>query len=206
MPVQRLPRFEMLLADYIRHTEEGHPDLELAKEGLKQIKSLTQFVNEHKRKADSAYRMMTVQGKIKGYGKSVTLLQPGRLLIREGRLLKISRESRKEKETYVFLFNDIIVCSKHKSKGKSEEFDYEEQLELRQCLLEISPLLAPQPIMSPSKQRRNSETGSTENCFRIILKTNGKEYLWKAASSTEKKGWINDIQNAIDAATSLTAS
>lgn len=64
MPVQRLPKYELLLSELLRHTAEEHPDrtnLELA---LQQIRETTQFVNENKRNAENLSRLLSLQNQI----------------------------------------------------------------------------------------------------------------------------------------------
>lgn len=49
MPVQRLPRIEMLLKDLLKHTDEDHPDHFEMNRAFEGISKLTAFVNEKKR-------------------------------------------------------------------------------------------------------------------------------------------------------------
>lgn len=68
MPVQRLPRIEMLLKDLLKHTDENHPDYFELSKAFEGISELTAFVNEKKREAENFEKMAAVQRKM---GKKV---------------------------------------------------------------------------------------------------------------------------------------
>src|SRR3990167_2750123 len=64
MPVQRLPRIEMLLKDLLRHTTEDHPDFKPLSSAYEGILSIANFVNEKKREAENFSKMAAVQRKL----------------------------------------------------------------------------------------------------------------------------------------------
>jgi FYVE/RhoGEF/PH domain-containing protein 3 len=48
-PIQRIPRYEMLLSDLVKHTWDSHPDMESLQKALAVIKANAQFVNAQKK-------------------------------------------------------------------------------------------------------------------------------------------------------------
>jgi len=48
-PVQRVPRYEMLLMDMVKNTWETHPDLQSLQKALAAIKEIAKFINTQKK-------------------------------------------------------------------------------------------------------------------------------------------------------------
>ena len=69
MPVQRLPRLELLLKDQLKNTETSSPDYSKNETAYEQIKQMTSSINEHKKQTDSMQRLMAIQQKVKGKNK-----------------------------------------------------------------------------------------------------------------------------------------
>jgi len=190
MPIQRLPRFELLLTDYLRNIDVDHPDYSNAKKALKYIKEIASFVNEEKRKADHFQRTLALQKNIKG--KKFSLMQPGRELTKEGSLIQIV--GTKEKEIYVFIFKDMMVITKRKSnKGLAEsEFEFKRQIKGSDLSFDIlSPGITP---ISPKK----SASLSNQETLKLVDKSKNEVLILKFLSAAEKKKWMIDIHNCME--------
>eukprot|EP00455_Lapot_gusevi_P042289 TRINITY_DN4993_c0_g1_i3.p1 TRINITY_DN4993_c0_g1~~TRINITY_DN4993_c0_g1_i3.p1 ORF type:complete len:458 (+),score=111.70 TRINITY_DN4993_c0_g1_i3:96-1469(+) len=118
-PVQRIPRYALLLREVIRNTDPSHPDYERLQQALAKIETIASHINEGKRDAEHRSKLLEIQHRIQGDFDS--LLQPHRHLIREGLLsLKRSGFMSSEKEYQFFLFNDLLLwisASSNKFKG-----------------------------------------------------------------------------------------
>ena len=66
LPVQRLPRYEMLLRDITKHTWKSHPDLPSLTKALAGIAEVTAFLNESKRTNENMSRMIEIRNKLAG--------------------------------------------------------------------------------------------------------------------------------------------
>jgi hypothetical protein len=64
MPVQRLPRYEMLLSDLLKHTETFSVDYKPLVTALQQIKEINKAINESKRELDSQHRIQAVEANL----------------------------------------------------------------------------------------------------------------------------------------------
>jgi hypothetical protein len=81
MPVQRIPRYELLLRELKRYTLKTDPGYPALEEAFDKIKAIASHVNEEKRKIESMSKLVEIQSKIQGdFG---TLLQAHRHLIRK---------------------------------------------------------------------------------------------------------------------------
>mmetsp|Transcript_8088 Transcript_8088/g.34037 ORF Transcript_8088/g.34037 Transcript_8088/m.34037 type:complete len:491 (-) Transcript_8088:82-1554(-) len=114
MPVQRLPRYEMLLKDILKHTWVDHPDYEDLQQAVGIINGIATFVNERKREEENFSKMADVQRRMVGK-KTPDLVQPHRKWMKEGELLELEQGG-KEVERYLFLFTDMLLCANQKGQ------------------------------------------------------------------------------------------
>jgi len=115
-PVQRVPRYQMMLAELAKETADDHVDAAALKTALGGIKAAAHSINEAKRKAESAQRMTALAQQIIGIPPTCAfrLLQPHRQFVAEG-VLKIKEDARL-KEILLFVFNDVLIVGRPKSK------------------------------------------------------------------------------------------
>lgn len=104
MPVQRIPRYKLLLEDFLKHTDKTHPDYENIKSALLRINEVAAYVNESVRKSDNAKKLISLSVKGANFDN---LIAPHRYMIREGPLKVI--EAKKKEIKHFFLFNDLLV-------------------------------------------------------------------------------------------------
>ena len=95
MPVQRIPRYVMLLEDMLKHTWDDHCDREAIGSALDKISGVAAEVNEAKRRAEDMNKVLEVQDSISSLLSGIkkdagltTLVDPARRYIRQGRLRK----------------------------------------------------------------------------------------------------------------------
>lgn len=106
-PIQRIPRYRLLLEDIIKNTDPGHPDYSSTTSALETIKEVAVKVNEEVRKFENLKKMAEVR-KLFGKVKEVKdLITESRYYIYEGPLYKVCR--RKNKRFYFVLFNDLLI-------------------------------------------------------------------------------------------------
>ncbi|PVD33339.1 hypothetical protein C0Q70_04593 [Pomacea canaliculata] len=120
MPVQRIPRYRLLLEDLLEHTHKKDPDYLQLKEATQQIGKITMHINEDIRKHENFQKMLAIQ---KCFDSSAPqILKPGRLFLKEGPLKKASRKGGNYHERMFYLFNDMLLYGKPRlldSGGKS---------------------------------------------------------------------------------------
>jgi len=120
MPVQRIPRYVLLLRELKKHTPEGHPDREQLTLALSKIEAVAAHVNEAKRHVENMSKLLDIQNRIKD--AQFLLFKPDRRLLREGMLRRLREEyvldhsgtraaelSTESVEQLVFLFNDLLL-------------------------------------------------------------------------------------------------
>lgn len=115
------------------------------------------------------------------------MFQPGRVLTREGLVIRIDLKRKKEKKNYLFLFSDILVISKPRSKNTKSKYEHKETFPLFQCTLQ-------ETVSDPGVEDQDREL-----CFKLTL-TEGATFIWKASTWFEKKSWVTDFTKCIQTA------
>jgi len=113
MPIQRLPRYVLLLQELVNHTRTDHPDYQNLKSALDKMQDVADYVNDKKRMAENLNGVLTIQSHLTGEIKS--LAKPHRRYVRQGPLVLI--EGEKKYTRYLFLFNDILIVTRRKEGG-----------------------------------------------------------------------------------------
>lgn len=114
MPVQRIPRYKMLIDLLIKHTPPDHGDYENLLQAQKKIVDVAQWVDSYKSNNDM---MAELSGKIVGMG--VPLMQAGRKFIFQGQLSKKPSSGKSGATTvrWFFLFSDVLIYAQEKKKA-----------------------------------------------------------------------------------------
>ncbi|KAI1318827.1 hypothetical protein EDD11_005673 [Mortierella claussenii] len=85
LPVQRIPRYKLLLQDLLENTWPEHVDHQDIATALEKISSRADEMNERKRQYENHEKVLLVQNRIIGHYKT-PLVQPHRKVVREGML------------------------------------------------------------------------------------------------------------------------
>ncbi|GAB6021654.1 FYVE, RhoGEF and PH domain-containing protein 6 [Chamberlinius hualienensis] len=115
-PVQRVPRYELLLKDYLRKLPEDSVDRADTEEALRLVASAADRSNEAAKKIDKFKRLLEVQDWL---GGSVDLVSPTRELLSQGKIYKISARSGDHQERHLFVFTDLVLlCSSRRMANR----------------------------------------------------------------------------------------
>jgi len=118
-PVQRLPRYEMLLRDLLKHTWPEHPDYKNLQKSLDIIRFSVMQINESKRQDSTKKKVAQFQDKFKNPGQLEHVLLKGNF-ISEG-VAKFYDEKDRVVKAYLVLFDEQLVFAKRFSDLKKEE-------------------------------------------------------------------------------------
>ncbi|KAL2918478.1 hypothetical protein HK105_201879 [Polyrhizophydium stewartii] len=75
-PVQRIPRYKLLLEDLVKHTPENHPDYGDLNKALKRISEVATFVNEEIRKHENVLQIIEIQKNLLNLHESKSPVTP----------------------------------------------------------------------------------------------------------------------------------
>eukprot|EP01102_Stenamoeba_stenopodia_P014619 TRINITY_DN487_c0_g1_i3.p1 TRINITY_DN487_c0_g1~~TRINITY_DN487_c0_g1_i3.p1 ORF type:complete len:714 (+),score=189.35 TRINITY_DN487_c0_g1_i3:267-2408(+) len=116
-PVQRIPRYNLLLSELMKKTPESHPDHQLINKALQQIKEIADHVNYSVREQENRTKLLKILEDTKKYVGFEPLLLPHRVLIHEGEV----KLTAADKIQWMLLFNDILVFANITDRNEKKE-------------------------------------------------------------------------------------
>ncbi|CAH1757975.1 1539_t:CDS:2 [Entrophospora sp. SA101] len=187
LPIQRIPRYRLLLEQLFNYTVESHPDYKSLKKCVEQISTIADEVNEKIRDAENQQRVLEIQTQVEGLPTNI--IDPARRFIYKGDLFKVmpKKPSSSTKPSYVstkdvrvhFLFNDLLLfCIEFQGK-----LLYKGDINLKYAMVRaLEEDAADQPF-----------------CFQVIVKQNDadRRHTVRATSYDEQVKWIERINAAI---------
>ncbi|XP_073802992.1 FYVE, RhoGEF and PH domain-containing protein 4 isoform X3 [Danio rerio] len=105
-PVQRVPRYEMLLKDYLKKLPEDDEDRSQAQKSLNIISMAATHSNMAIRKMENLKKLMEIYEML---GGEEDIVNPSNELIKEGQILKLAARNTSSMERYLFLFNNMLL-------------------------------------------------------------------------------------------------
>lgn len=118
-PVQRIPRYELIVKDLLKHTSDDHPDHPYLLDAQRDIKRLAEKINKGRRSAEEAEREARVIQEIEAHIEGVeNILNPQRKFLRQEIVMEAKSVGGK-KDRSLFLFSDLIICTTLKRKSGS---------------------------------------------------------------------------------------
>ncbi|XP_042367083.1 FYVE, RhoGEF and PH domain-containing protein 4-like [Plectropomus leopardus] len=173
-PVQRVPRYEMLLRDYLRKLPKDNPDYDLAHKSLQTISMAATHSNSAIHKAESLKRLLEIYEMV---GEE-EVVNPTNEFLREGRLLKLAARNTSAMERHLFLFNNFLLCCTPKFSLVGQRFTV-------RCRIGVDGMQV---------QQTNNEDHP------YTFQVSGKERTLElqASSEQDRDEWIKVIQEAID--------
>ncbi|KAJ8678665.1 hypothetical protein QAD02_014452, partial [Eretmocerus hayati] len=116
-PVQKIPRYELLIQRLLKHTDPSHPDYQLLTAALKEVHELVVKINCTERESleweQQQSTLKEVQSLVEGLAGIVT---NDRAFIRHD-LVSIASNQGTRKERGLFLFSDLLVVTSIKRRS-----------------------------------------------------------------------------------------
>mmetsp|Transcript_30063 Transcript_30063/g.83965 ORF Transcript_30063/g.83965 Transcript_30063/m.83965 type:complete len:1151 (+) Transcript_30063:52-3504(+) len=115
MPVQRIPRYVLLLREVVKHTPTNHDDMESLEQALKNVQWLANEINDSQKMAEKQNRVLDLQGRL-GAGTS-WIVAPHRVFLCEDDLWILNVNVFKCYSFRLILLNDhLLVCKRAMSQ------------------------------------------------------------------------------------------
>lgn len=172
-PVQRLPRYELLLRDYLKNLPEDHPDHQPAQKSLQTISMATIHSNSAIEKAEGLRKLLEIYEMV---GEE-EVVNPTNEFLREGRLVKLAARNTSAMERQLFLFNNFLLCC-------SPKFSLVGQRYMVRCRIGVDGM---------NVQRTINEG----HPFSFQVSGKEKTLELQASSEEERDAWIKVIQEAV---------
>ncbi|KAL8168417.1 UNVERIFIED_CONTAM: FYVE, RhoGEF and PH domain-containing protein 2 [Gekko kuhli] len=174
-PVQRIPRYELLLKDYIRKLPPESLDREDAQKALEMIFTAAKHSNAAIAEMERLQNLWEVYHRL---GLEDDIVDPSNELIKEGPIQKISFRHNGTSEKYLFLFNNLLLYCVPKVIHVGAEFQVHSRIDVEGMKVrELNDVEFPHAFLVSGK-RRTLEL--------------------QARSQEEMSDWIKAFQTAID--------
>lgn len=120
MPIQRIPRYQLLIQELLKKTVPEHPDHEDLQHALAKILQLAEEMNSSKRDSELIGKVADVQKALifpEYSTRKRAIVTALRRYLREAKMHEVYENNDRSSSNYLFLFNDCIVVTKPKKKG-----------------------------------------------------------------------------------------
>ncbi|CAK9813263.1 Rac guanine nucleotide exchange factor JJ [Anthophora plagiata] len=108
-PIQRVPRYKLLLQEVLQHTPNKHKEYNLLQVCLVEVEKAARHINTLIEEHEETQKLLKLQ---KCIANSINLVKPGRKLIKQGALMRVSRRGSSAYRRYFILLNDILLYCK----------------------------------------------------------------------------------------------
>lgn len=120
MPVQRIPRYSLLLRDLLNNTWADHIDYEDLRDAVEKVRSVAQYVEDFQEESYNVAKVREISQSLSGKNKEflASLVAPHRRFVRESDVDVVSREKGLRKSLHIILFNDLVVFTRQKRSSQ----------------------------------------------------------------------------------------
>uniref|UniRef100_A0A8C3X5N5 FYVE, RhoGEF and PH domain containing 3 n=1 Tax=Catagonus wagneri TaxID=51154 RepID=A0A8C3X5N5_9CETA len=163
-PVQRVPRYELLLKDYLKRLPEDAPDWKDAERSLELISTAANHSNAAIRKMEKMHKLLEVYERL---GGEEDIVNPANELIKEGHIQKLSAKNGTAQDRHLFLFNSMILYCVPKLRLMGQKFSVREKMDISGLQVQdsVKPNAAHTFIITGKKRSLELQTRQTFKAF-----------------------------------------
>ncbi|XP_049740040.1 FYVE, RhoGEF and PH domain-containing protein 6 [Elephas maximus indicus] len=169
-PVQRIPQYRLLLTDYLKNLLEDSGDYRDTQDALAVVIEVANHANDTMKQGDNFQKLMQIQYSLNGHHE---IVQPGRVFLKEGTLMKLSRKVMQPR--MFFLFNDALLYTTPVQSG---------MFKLNNMLS-----LAGMKVRKPTQEAYQNE---------LKIESVERSFILSASSATERDEWLEAISKSIE--------
>ncbi|XP_027858699.1 FYVE, RhoGEF and PH domain-containing protein 5 isoform X1 [Xiphophorus couchianus] len=167
--IVRVLQYRMLLTDYLNNLSPDSKEYEGTQAVLVIVSEVADQANDNLKQGENLLRLVHIEYSVKG---KRDLLKPGRIFVKEGTLMKVSRKSRQPR--HLFLMNDIMLYTYPQQDGKYR----------LKNTLSLSGMKVSKPVVD-----------NVLNCLRIEV--SDVTITLSASSVGEREDWFHTLSRAI---------
>ncbi|CAG5983654.1 unnamed protein product [Menidia menidia] len=167
--IVRVLQYQMLLRDYQNNLSPDSKEYEDTQAALMMLSEVADQANDNLKQGENLLRLVHIEYSMKG---KRDLLKPGRIFVKEGTLMKVSRKSRQPR--HLFLMNDIMLYTYPQQDGKYR---------LKNTLT-LSGMKVSKPVLD-----------NVLNCLRVEV--SDITITLSASSVGEREDWFHTLSRAI---------
>ncbi|NWZ68531.1 FGD5 protein, partial [Acrocephalus arundinaceus] len=111
--VHRVFQYRVMLTDYLNNLCPDSTEYEATQAALFIVSEITDQANDNMLQAENLQKLVHIEHSVRGQSG---LLQPGRIFVKEGTLMKVSGKNRHPR--HLFLMNDVLLYTYPQKDGK----------------------------------------------------------------------------------------
>uniref|UniRef100_A0A2K5ZBG3 FYVE, RhoGEF and PH domain containing 3 n=1 Tax=Mandrillus leucophaeus TaxID=9568 RepID=A0A2K5ZBG3_MANLE len=171
-PVQRVPRYELLLKDYLKRLPEDAPDRKDAESKL----------GPRAPRREKMHKLLEVYEQL---GGEEDIVNPANELIKEGQIQKLSAKNGTAQDRHLFLFNSMILYCVPKLRLMGQKFSVREKMDISGLQVQdiVKPNTAHTFIITGRKRSLELQTRYGTGCFYETFKAFGGAFSQDEDSS-----------------------
>eukprot|EP01084_Bolivina_argentea_P084050 152115_1 len=184
LPIQRLPRYRLLLSEIVKNTQASHPDHGDLSLALQKVENISLEINSRMKEFERRETVKKIERKFDG---AIRILEPHRQFVSEGKLWKVCRN--KDRLYHFFLFNDILIYASSYGRG----YKFHNQLPINaafKCL-----------VLEDA-----SAYGSEKNGRIFSIVSEKKSFVVYADTRSEAQRWVDNIRQCVEEQSKKTHS
>lgn len=207
MPIQRVPRYALLLRALLDYTEDSHPDYKNLENALQSINQVVTSIDNAVVDTENRQKVVKIQSLLVSnqLGASISLVEPHRRLVCETKLTLC--EHGKFCKSHLFLFNDLLILSKpYMLKQGMQQIEAMSNLSTLWVIEDFSgDIHCPQQFSASSPPSSSTQPANLspsrghishcESAFWILLP--GQSMMFIAESQEEKEALMLTINDSI---------
>ncbi|XP_068576241.1 FYVE, RhoGEF and PH domain-containing protein 5 isoform X2 [Cebidichthys violaceus] len=167
--IVRVLQYRMLLTDYLNNLSPDSKEYEDTQAALVIVSEVADQANDNLKQGENLLRLVHIEYSVKG---KRDVLKPGRMFVKEGTLMKVSRKSRQPR--HLFLMNDIMLYTYPQQDGKYR----------LKNTLSLSGMKVSKPVLD-----------NVLNCLKIEV--SDITITLSASSVGEREDWFHTLSRAI---------
>ncbi|XP_055016737.1 FYVE, RhoGEF and PH domain-containing protein 5-like isoform X2 [Boleophthalmus pectinirostris] len=168
--IVRVAQYRMLLTDYLNNLSPDSQEYEDTQAAVTIVSDIAYQANDSLKNGENLLRLVNIDYSVRGQRD---LLQPGRVFIKEGTLMKVSRKSRQPR--HLFLMNDVLLYTFPQQDGKYR----------LKNTLQLTGLKVSKPIVD-----------SVQNALRI--ESEDLSITLSASSFIEREEWFFTLSHTVN--------
>eukprot|EP00742_Colponemidia_sp_Colp-10_P008011 GILJ01008643.1.p1 GENE.GILJ01008643.1~~GILJ01008643.1.p1 ORF type:complete len:1062 (+),score=158.21 GILJ01008643.1:87-3272(+) len=171
MPVQRIPRYMLLIRELLNHTNKEHVDYPRLQKALEMVIKISDKVNQSMKLDEKSNKMAELS---RYFGSHVKILEPHRVFVGEGPVALLNTEG--STLCWMFLFNDLIIIAERIS---ADSFIFKDKIKL----------------IATSVVRDIPDMKYMHHLFSVTSEDN--MFTFSCATEEEKLLWVEGMTNLI---------
>lgn len=202
LPMQRILKYHLLLAQLIKNTSSSNDDYHGLKRAHEAMVDLGQYINEVKRDTEAKQIINDIEQSITGLNMppNTRLIDYGRLVADGFIRIKAPIDSKSSKQLadvklkqkrYIFVFDKVmLMCKLSGVRG----YQYKEALVLSEFDLDINP----SPSISDFNTLKHATKDKWSYGFNLLRPSDMTLFSFYAKTPEMKNKWVNAILKAMD--------